>query len=81
MLIMSVYSFFQSLTTVISAVSDIILFYANKIIMTTLRDTMMAEEDIVAAKRRFGLFNQPPPLAVGDDSLFPVKRSSYEIIQ
>jgi hypothetical protein len=42
----------------------------NKINMTDARQTMMAEEEIVASKRRFGLFSQPPPLAVGDDSLF-----------
>jgi hypothetical protein len=35
--------------------------------MSDLRATIMADEDIIASKRRFGLFSQPPPLAVGDD--------------
>ena len=35
--------------------------------MSSLRDTILAEEDLVASKRRFALFSQPPPLAVGDD--------------
>ena len=35
--------------------------------MNSLRDTILAEEELVASKRRFGLFSQPPPLAVGDD--------------
>lgn len=36
--------------------------------MSNLRETIMAEEDLIASKRRFGLFSQPPPLAVGDDA-------------
>jgi hypothetical protein len=29
---------------------------------------MLADTEITANKSRFGLFTQPPPLAVGDDS-------------
>ena len=35
--------------------------------MSDLRETILAEEEVVASRRRFGLFSQPPPLAVGDD--------------
>lgn len=49
--------------------------------MSTLRDTILAEEEIVASKRRFGLFSQPPPLAVGDDSSFRASSRTFSIIQ
>ena len=29
---------------------------------------MLRDEERVAAKSRFGLFSQPPPIAVGDDT-------------
>jgi hypothetical protein len=35
----------------------------------------------VASKSRFGLFNQPPPLAIGDDSPYRNKKSNHRIIQ
>jgi hypothetical protein len=35
----------------------------------------------VASKSRFGLFSQPPPLAIGDDSLFRSQRRSYPLIK
>ena len=38
--------------------------------MSDLRATVMAEEDAMASKRRFGLFSQGAPLAVGDDSAY-----------
>lgn len=43
--------------------------------MNNLRATMMTEEDLIASKRRFALFSQPAPLAIGDDSLFKQKKS------
>jgi len=35
-----------------------------------MRESALLEADMVASKRRFGLFSQPPTLAIGDDSLF-----------
>lgn len=35
--------------------------------MSDLRATILADEEIIASKRRFGLFSHPAPLAVGDD--------------
>lgn len=49
--------------------------------MNELRQTALSEVEIVAAKSRFGLFSQPPPLAIGDDSLFRTKQGSYLFIQ
>ena len=31
---------------------------------------MLDDEERVASKSRFGLFSQPPPIAVGDDSRY-----------
>ncbi len=39
-----------------------------------LRNTIMTEEDLIASKRRFGLFSQAPPLAVGDDGQYKDKK-------
>ena len=38
--------------------------------MSNLGDTVLAEEDLIASKRRFGLFSQGAPLAVGDDAAY-----------
>ena len=38
--------------------------------MSDLRQTILADEEIIASKRRFGLFSQPPPIAVGDDGQY-----------
>lgn len=43
--------------------------------MTDLRATIMAEEDTIASKIRFGLFSQPAPLAIGDDGAYTSKKS------
>ena len=46
--------------------------------MSDLRATILAEEEIVASKMRFGLFSQPPPIAVGDDSAYKqINRISF----
>ena len=49
--------------------------------MNELRQTALSEVEIVATKSRFGLFSQPPPLAIGDGSLFRTKQGSYLFIQ
>ena len=38
--------------------------------MNDVRKTILFEEELVASKRRFGLFSQPPPIAVGDDGQY-----------
>lgn len=43
--------------------------------MNELRSSIMAQEDLIASKRRFGLFSQAPPLAVGDDGPYTKKKS------
>ena len=45
--------------------------------MSDLREKIMADEEIIASKRRFGLFSQPPPLAVGDDGAYQKKKSNF----
>jgi hypothetical protein len=45
--------------------------------MSDLRQKIMADEEIIASKRRFGLFSQPPPLAVGDDGAYQKKKSTF----
>jgi hypothetical protein len=49
--------------------------------MNEMRQTILSDLEVVASKSRFGLFNQPPPLAVGDDSLFKQKQGNCIIIQ
>lgn len=49
--------------------------------MDELRSTIMAQEDLIASKRRFGLFSQPPPLAVGDDGPYTKRKSIIIIIK
>jgi hypothetical protein len=48
--------------------------------MSDLRSTILADEEIVAAKRRFALFSQPPPLAIGDDSPYKQKKRICKLI-
>lgn len=36
--------------------------------MSDLRATVLADVELTASKSRFGLFSQPPSLAIGDDS-------------
>ena len=43
-------------------------------ISAQLRETILAEQENIASKSRFGLFTQPPPLAVGDDSAYKAKQ-------
>jgi hypothetical protein len=47
--------------------------------MNNLRDTILVEQEIITAKSRFGLFSQPPPLAVGDDSKY-LQKTCIKII-
>jgi hypothetical protein len=42
--------------------------------MSDLRDKILADEDAISAKRRFGLFSQLAPLAVGDDGPYKQKK-------
>lgn len=35
--------------------------------MEQLRQTMLSEAEMMSSKKRFGLFSQPPPLALGDN--------------
>lgn len=49
--------------------------------MKELRESILADEELVASKRRFGLFSQPPPIAIGDDSAFPSKIGAPSSIQ
>ena len=49
--------------------------------MSDLREKIMADEEIIASKRRFGLFSQPPPLAVGDDGAYQKKKSIQNVMQ
>lgn len=44
--------------------------------MSDLRTTILAEQEIIAAKRRFALFSQPPPLAIGDDSPYKKEKGN-----
>lgn len=48
--------------------------------MNELRQTALSEVEIVASKSRFGLFSQPPPLAIGDDSIYKTKQGIYLLI-
>jgi len=43
--------------------------------MEQLRSTMLAEVDTLGPKSRFGLFSQPPSIALGDDSQYQSKKS------
>ena len=38
--------------------------------MNDLRQSYLQDEEKVASKSRFGLFSQPPPIAVGDDAAY-----------
>lgn len=49
--------------------------------MDDLRKEILVTEELVASKRRFGLFSQPPPIAVGDDSVYKPTIRSNELIQ
>jgi len=42
---------------------------------------MLTDTEITATKRRFGLFSQPPPIAIGDDSYFNSKTGSCTLMQ
>ena len=48
--------------------------------MDDLRKEILVTEELVASKRRFGLFSQPPPIAVGDDSVYKPTIRSNELI-
>ena len=41
--------------------------------MNELRTNILIDSEIASSKRRFGLFSQPPPIAIGDDS--PAKQT------
>lgn len=49
--------------------------------MKELRQSMLAETEITATKRRFGLFSQPPSIAIGDSSYFSSKTGSLLSMQ
>lgn len=42
---------------------------------------MLADTEITASKSRFGLFSQPPPIALGDDSYYNSKTGTFTSIQ
>ena len=42
---------------------------------------MLTDTEITATKRRFGLFSQPPSIAIGDDSYFNSKTGTLSLIQ
>jgi hypothetical protein len=48
--------------------------------MDHLRHTILSELELTASKSRFGLFSQPPPLAIGDDSRYNKLISITKII-
>ena len=55
--------------------------YRNKIIMSEeLRQQILIDEERQAKKKRLGLFSQPPPLAIGDDSAYKQIQSNYMFI-
>jgi hypothetical protein len=41
--------------------------------MEHLRQTILSEAEMISSKKRFGLFSQPPPLAVGDNGAYNSK--------
>lgn len=41
---------------------------------------MLADAEQAASRRRFGLFSQPPPLGLGDDSQYLSKQRTYELM-
>lgn len=49
--------------------------------MDELRQTIISETEILATKSRFGLFSQPPPLAIGDEPVFKQKQGTSVTIQ
>lgn len=42
---------------------------------------MLADAELAASRRRFGLFSQPPPLGLGDDSQYISKQRTDCFIQ
>jgi len=42
-----------------------------------MRQTILSDLEMTASKQRFALFSQPPPLAIGDDSIFRQKISIF----
>lgn len=46
--------------------------------MEELRTQQLSETETAASKPRFGLFSQPPPLAVGDDSHYLSKKAQRD---
>lgn len=52
-----------------------------KLKMDELRHTIISETEILATKSRFGLFSQPPPLAIGDEPVFKQKQGTSVAIQ
>lgn len=47
-----------------------------KLKMDELRQTIISDTEILVTKSRFGLFSQPPPLAIGDEPLFKQKQGT-----
>lgn len=47
-----------------------------KLKMDELRRTINFDTEILATKSRFGLFSQPPPLAIGDEPMFKQKQGT-----
>jgi hypothetical protein len=41
----------------------------------------LAEEDQIASRSRFGLFSQPPPIGLGDDSAYAHRVGIIELNQ
>jgi hypothetical protein len=42
---------------------------------------MLADAELAASRRRFGLFSQPPPLGLGDDSQYLSKQRTHDLMQ
>lgn len=49
--------------------------------MEQLRQTMLSEAEMLNSKKRFGLFSQPTPLTLGDNSVFNSKTGSFHLTQ
>lgn len=49
--------------------------------MNELRTNILIDSEIVSSRRRFGLFSQPPPIAIGDDSPAKILKRIYSLMQ
>jgi hypothetical protein len=51
-----------------------------KLLMESLRQTILSEAEILNSRSRFGLFSQPAPIALGDTK-YAGKAGNYSLIQ